>query len=238
VIAARAVKYFGEAGMLTPVVESLAIALATTADHDNLRGSASGNLLIRLTRYRQLVGLLYRRVSDDVDRAAVRQVYSTLEQFLSGNYHYWLQRGAFEASDGDIDEAKQFIDQAMSMNGDDALVRTEWAHMTLKRASLRPEEPISSEAAETAFVELDELIASRGLRDYHPFHIYGSQGMKWSRRGPLSLEDQKRLLERLRAVVDRGLGLHPDQKELQQLRRDLETEYLSKALPENQPPEG
>jgi hypothetical protein len=234
VIASRAANYFSEAGMLPPVVESLAYALAATARLDDLRSTPSGRLLIRLLNHGYLIQRLYRRYDATADRAAVRGVYNAIERFLSSDYHYWLQRGSFETEDGELDQAKNFLEQARSMNPDDALVRTEWSYMTLKRAAERPEDTSTPEEVEAAFAELEDVIASRGERDFRGFHIYGSQGLKWARRGPLSIEEQKRLLERLRSVVDRGFELHATREELRQLKQDLDREYMMKAVPPEQ----
>jgi hypothetical protein len=93
VIADHAVGYFSESGMLPPVVTFLAYALASTARLNDLRATPSGRLLIRLLNHGYLIRLLYRRLDRDADRAAVRAVYDETERLLSGDYHYWLQRG-------------------------------------------------------------------------------------------------------------------------------------------------
>jgi tetratricopeptide (TPR) repeat protein len=234
VIADHAVTYFAESGMLPPVVTFLAYALASTARLDDLRATPSGRLLIRLLNHGYLIRLLYRRVDRDVDRAAVRAVYDQTERLLSSDYHYWLQRGSFETEEGDIEQAKNFLEQARSINPDDPYVRTEWSYMTIRRASRNPEEPWAAEDVETAFGELEDVIRIRGKRDAHPFHVYGSQGLAWIHRGPLTVEEQRRLFERLRRMVDRGLKWHADREELRALKRDLDSEYMMTAVaPEN-----
>jgi SIR2-like domain len=230
VIADHAVTYFSASGMLPPVVTFLAFALASTARLDDLRGTPAGRLLIRLLNHGTLIRLLYRRLDRDADRAAVRGVYDQTERLLSGDYHYWLQRGSFETEEGDIEQAKNFLEQARSMNPDDPYVRTEWSYMTIRRASWNPDEPWAAEEVETAFGELEDVIRTRGKRDAHPFHVYGSQGLAWIHRGPLSVEEQRRLFERLRRVVDRGVGWHSEREELRQLKRDLDHEYMMTAV--------
>jgi tetratricopeptide (TPR) repeat protein len=230
VIADHAVTYFAECGTLPPVVTFLAFALASTARLDDLKATPSGRLLIRLLNHGYLIQRLYRRVDRDVDHAAVRAVYSETERLLSGDYHYWLQRGSFETEEGNIEDAKNFLEQARSINPDDPYVRTEWSYMAIRRASRNPEEGWAVEDVETAFSELEDVIRIRGKRDAHPFHVYGSQGLAWIHRGPLSVEGQRRLFERLRRMVDRGLDLHADHEDLQNLKRDLDREYMMTAV--------
>jgi hypothetical protein len=233
VIASRAVTYFRECGMLAPVVESVLWGLATTARLTDLRSTPSGRLLIRLINHDFLIRMLYRRHDPDVDKATVRSTYDSIESVLSGDYHYWLQRGSFETEDGDLNKARNFLEQARSMEPDDAYVRTEWSYMMLKRASRSPSDQSAPDDVQAAFNELDDVIAHRGKKDGYPFHIYGSQGLAWAHRGPLGPEGKKHLLERLRTVVRQGTELHPKAEDLAELKRDIEHEYLMLAVPDS-----
>jgi len=80
--------------------------------------------------------------------------------------------------------------------------------------------------ATTAFSELEDVIESRGKRDPHPFHVYGSQGLAWLKRAPLARRNKVEGMERLREVVSTGLELHPARQDLKRLSRDLQQEYL------------
>lgn len=150
---------------------------------------------------------------------------------MNGDHHYWLQVGSFETEEGDLDLAKNFLDQARGMAATDPFVQTQWAYMTLKRASRHAADPAARDEVEGAFDELSDVIDARGNRDYYPFHIYGSQGLAWIKRAPLSRDDKALQLLRMRRVVDQGLDLHPGNKELTMLRGDLDREYLSMAIP-------
>jgi hypothetical protein len=226
VIATRAVSYFHEVGALRPVLTSLLFGLASTARLDDLRATPSGRLVIRLINHDRLMRLLYRRLNRDTDRAEVRAVYDAIERPFAGDYHYWLQRGSFETEDGDLDQAKNFLEQALSLAPNDSFVRTEWCYMTLKRASWNAGDPSASEDASKAFEELEQVILERGKRDPHPFHVYGSQGLAWVHRGPLGPDEQKRLLEKLKGVVEDGRKLHPKMEDLKKLAKDLQREYM------------
>lgn len=234
VIAETAVRYFGEGGVLPPVVTSLTYALAASARPGNLRATPSGRLLRRLLNHGHLIRLLYRRMDEEVDIAAVRGVYDRVEGVLDGDHHYWLQRGSFETEEGNLDDAAIFLGQARGIAPDDLLVRTEWSYMTLKRASRAAGDPRAPEKVQTAFAELEEIIALRGRQDSFPFHVYGSQGLAWARRGPLSVDERKRLLERLRLIVGEGLELHPESEDLRSLKQALDHEYMMMAVPAEQ----
>ncbi len=157
------------------------------------------------------------------DRVGIRGVYEEVEPLLTQDHHFWLQRGSFETEEGEIDLAKNFIEQATSLALEDSYVRTQWAYMTMKRASRRPADPGAADQVEEAFSVLDDVIANRGRRDSYPFHVYGSQGLAWTNRGGLTRDDKERLLLQLRRAVDEGRELHKGNRELLQLARDLET---------------
>ena len=56
------------------------------------------------------------------------------------------------------------------MAPDDYMVQTEWAHITLKRASENASPVGAEESANEAFAELEDAIERRGKFDYYPYH--------------------------------------------------------------------
>jgi hypothetical protein len=180
-----------------------------------------------------LIRLLRSTHSNSVDRTGIRRVYDELEPVLSNDYHYWLQRGSFETEEGNLDLALNFIEQAQAMAPDDPLVLNAWAYVTLKRASRHAMDLEATDAANNAFALLETLIENRGKRDAYSFHIYGSQGLAWVKRSPLSYGEKVRLMERLREVVKAGRVLHPGRQDLKDLERSVEAEYLSLAIPKS-----
>jgi hypothetical protein len=107
---------------------------------------------------------------------------------------------------------------------------TQWAYTTIKTAYNSPDDPASRKNVSEAFDELEEAIEQRGRADAYPFHIYGSQGLAWSNRGPLTLDERAELLQALRRVVDDGIALHPKRRDLRQLAADLQDAYLRLAV--------
>lgn len=227
-IAERAINYFRGARLIETPLRGLTFALASAARPGSLRESQAGRNLIRLINHNLLIEFL-RTTSDMPDKAAIRSVYEGLEELLTRDYHYWLQRGSFETEVGDLDLAHNFIEQARGLAPDDPYVSTQWAYMTLKRASRRSMDPESQTQAEAAFEELEDQIAARGRRDSYPFHIYGSQGLAWVHRAPLGPEQQRDLLQLMRSVMTEGIKLHPGNRELKTLARDVESAYLKLA---------
>lgn len=230
VIAERAVRYYQERGDIAEICTALAIGLASSARMGAQQTNRTGRILIRLLNHDFLIRLVYRGVDRAADKAAVRAIYDAVESVLEDDYHYWLQRGAFETEDGDINRAKVFLDQARGMAGQDLNVRTEWSYMMLKRAAQFANKPGAADDLALAFDELEEVIAKRGTTDHYAYHVYGSQGLAWARRAPLSRDEKKRLLEQLRRVVEKGLRLHPSVEELKSLKADLEREYMMLAV--------
>jgi hypothetical protein len=233
VIAERAVEYFRSQRLIEIPLRGLVVSLATSARGRPLRDTFQGRAVIRLINHKLLIEFL--RESDGAfqskpDVAAIRGVYDEVEDLLSDDYHFWLQRGSFETEGGDLDLANNFIRQARGLNPDDAYVRTQWAYTTIKTASHSPDDPASRTNVAEAFDQLDEAIEQRGRADAYPFHIYGSQGLAWSKRGPLTLDERVELLQTLRRVVDDGIALHPSRRDLRQLAADLKDAYLRLAV--------
>jgi hypothetical protein len=104
----------------------------------------------------------------------------------------------------------------------------------LKRASRMAGEAGVADDVQVAFEELEDVIELRGARDLYPYHVYGSQGLAWSRRAPLSRDEKKKLLEKLRRVVDGGLRAHRGNEELKQLKGDLDRDYMMLAVAEQE----
>lgn len=230
VIAERVVRYYQEKGIIAQVCTALAIGLASHARVGELQTNRTGRVLIRLLNHEYLIKLVYRNVDIAVDVATLRSIYDAVESVLEDDYQYWLQRGSFETEDGDLDLAKNFLDQARGMAANDFNVRTEWSYMTLKRAAKDASSAGAADSVALAFNELEEVIEKRGSSNHYAFHIYGSQGLSWARRAPLSQNEKKKLLEQLRRVVANGLKLHPANENLKELNKALDKEYMMLAV--------
>jgi hypothetical protein len=222
-IASKVADYLQSSGRLSEPLRRLIFALGSRIRQGQRQRSREWRLFISLINHDFL-----QRVLDEQD---VRRAYGDIESLVSWDYHYWLQRGSYEVEGGDIRQAEIFLEQARGLEPNDFRVRTEWAYLRLKRAALDPGKSESKAMADAALRELEDVIRGRGDADFYPFHVYGSQGLRWARRAPISNSDRIVLLRRLRSVVDDGIAKHRYNRDLAQLRDDLEQEYLRLAVP-------
>jgi hypothetical protein len=171
---------------------------------------------------------------DFLDRAIgcedARGLYASLEQLLSWDYHYWLQRGSLEVENGDLSLAENFLGQARGLANDDPLVENEWAYLLFRQALQAPKSLEAPKQAEEARASLEDLIARRGALDPYPYHVLGSQGLAWARRGIVASEDKGRYLAKLIKVLEEGVKRHADAADLRQLLEDIRREYYSLAV--------
>jgi len=224
VIAERVVDYFKENGQLSEPLIGLVWAMAIKAHPELPKYSREHKLLRTLMNHDYMI-----RLTDD--RETPRKAYELIEDMQRSNYHYYLQRGSYEVEIGDLDLAKNLLEQARSLSPDDYMVQTEWAYMTLKRAAQNATSVHAIDQAREAIAELEDAISRRGKDDPYPYHVLGSQGLGWIRRAIISKDEKARELARLLQIVRGGAKRHPKHFDLRQLAEDLEREYLMLAVP-------
>jgi hypothetical protein len=160
-----------------------------------------------------------------------RNLYGSIEHPLSWDYHYWLQRGSLEVEFGDTNLAENFLSQAKGLAPDDEpLVETEWAYLLFKQALEEPKGLEAPRLVEEATVILEDLIGRRGHMDSYPYHVLGSQGLAWARRGLSSSVEKERYLGKLIKRLEEGVRRHAHAGDLRQLRDDVQKAYLSLAV--------
>jgi hypothetical protein len=172
---------------------------------------------------------LYRHL--DLRRS--QMLYQELEDVLSDDFHYWLQRGSLEVEYGDLRLAENFLNQARGLADQDPFIENEWAYLLFKKALEQPRSVAATEFVEEATRTIESIIIDSRAGPY-PFHVLGSQGLSWSRVGIESDEEKARYLKNLKATVEKGIARYPDNKNLRQLKDDLQRAYLSLALSPNQ----
>jgi len=205
-------------GQIGEAIEALAFSAASKASPSESRNGRAWRLVKHFINH----GFL-RRV---LDLRGARSVYELVEGLLSSDYHYWLQRGSLEVEVGDLDLAENFLNQASSLEPDDAYVITEFASLQLKMAAHNPRGPRATAMADDAVTTLKAQIIERGKTDVYPFHVLGSQGLSWVRRAPLGRDVKRQLLREFVVAVERGVSAHPNAGELKQLLKDLNEELL------------
>ncbi len=157
-----------------------------------------------------------------------REIYGTLENYttLTDDFHYWLQRGSLEVEADALDAAENFLNQARALDAGNYILSTEYAYLLFKKAIETPGSHIAHDLVDEATKILRANIISHGTTDPYPYHIYGSQGLAWSRRG-ISLPDRKEAyLKKIKEIVQQGRENHPRNQDLKNLLDDITREYL------------
>lgn len=206
-------------GVLPDVITGLAIAAASKIGPGVRRGHKN---------YRRMRSLMkHDWLSEQIGVNGARSLYEELEPFMNWDYHYWLQRGSFELERGDnIEHAENFLNQAYALEPDDILVHTAYGYLKLRLAVSTPLAPESRGLRDDGFELLREAIASHNGEDPHPFHIYGSLGLEWLRRGDVTPEERADLLKELAAQVEAGRRNHPRDDPLRELNAELQKAQL------------
>lgn len=164
-----------------------------------------------------------------VGREVARNLYGSLETILSWDPHFWLQRGSLEVEDGDLSLAEHFLGTSRGFNPDDVFLQTEWAYLLFKKACDNPAANDAQEMVKEATESLETLMGRTG--DPYPYHLLGSQGISWARRGITSSREKEAYLKRLIRRVEEGHKRYPKEDDLRQLLADLRKEYMEIALP-------
>lgn len=205
-------------GRILDILGGLALVAAAKA-HPNLpRSSRPWRLLRSLINHDYLMR--------SVGLESARNLYGRLEQAREWDYHFWLQRGSLEVEFGELPLAQNFLGQAKSLSVDDPLVETEWAYLLFRQSIESPGSADSEVRVAEGVSILEDLIRRRGAYDPYPFHVLGSQGLGWVRRGIHSRDKKAEFLKKLIAKLELGISKHPRTSDLRNLKRDLETELL------------
>jgi hypothetical protein len=126
-----------------------------------------------------------------------QQLFADLEDLLSWDYHYWLQRGSLEVETGSIVLAEHFLSQAKSLEPSDVFVQTEWAYLLFRKAILSPTSPSSIGLIDEASKMLEGMIENHKFNARYAGHILGSQGLAWARRGIPTAPERSAYLQKL-----------------------------------------
>ena len=221
-----------KSGQIKGVLEGLAYLAATKVRPEMSRSNRPRHMLRVLLNHEYLL----RVIALD----AARNLYASLENLLCWDYHYWLQRGSAEVERGELPHAEQFLNQARSISPDDSLVQNEWAYLLFRKAIENPGSTGAPTLVRDATKILEGLMSTPERLSSYPYHVLGSQGLAWSRRG-LGSQEKGPYLHSLTATLDEGMRKYPRQKDLRQLHYDLRKECLETAVPKRffkEPPQG
>lgn len=208
-------------GQLGPPVRGLARMAAAEASPSVRRSDRYWRMVQRFINHEFLIRT--------VGREFARNLYESLEDLLHWDFHFWLQRGSVEVEEGDLSRGELYLNTARALDPDDRLVQTEWAYLLLKKASANPPAAESAIWVKEATQTLEALMLRIG--DPYPYHILGSQGLAWVRKGLTAPQEKEKFLKRLMTKIEEGCKRYPWEKNLKQLFEDIKREYLELALP-------
>ncbi|MGA2672789.1 MAG: SIR2 family protein [Terracidiphilus sp.] len=211
--------YLQTNGFLSAILQGLASVAASRSVELRQSGSRARRILRSILNH----DFLIRSLGLD----STRNLYGSLEEILSWDHHYWLQRGSFEVERGDLSLARNFLGQARGLSPDDPFVETEWAYLLFAQANENPTGSGAEQSVEDATAILEVQMSQPTRRDAYPFHVMGSQGLAWSRRGIHSTAGRIRYLREIQEYVERGVARFPSSRDLVQLRDDIQRESLS-----------
>ena len=216
-----------KAGQIKELLQGLAHVAATQISPTMSRSARPWRLLRLVINH----DFLIRAIGAD----AARNLYGELEGLLRWDYHFWLQRGSLEVEVGDLALAENFLNQASGLAPTDSFVETEYAYLLLRKAIENPNSSFAPELVREATDTLTSLISRVGDRDVYPYHVLGSQGIAWTRRGIVSTIDKDRFLRGIISHIEDGCRNHPRAAELKSLLEALKREQLEAAVPSQLP---
>jgi len=222
VIAEVVFDFVRKEGMLKAVVIGLAVVCASQVKRDMAGWEKPRRMLSTLMNHE----FLYRTMGGIESQT----LYDELEDALRDEPHFWLQRGCLELEIDNLIRADNFISQAKALSPRDFSILTGFAHLQFCKALFNVANPKAPEFIEEACKTLDGVMAAHGTKSPHAFHVYCSQGISWSKRGLKTFDAKRDFLDILRVIAALGVKSHPQSKELAQLKRDVDGEYLNLAL--------
>ncbi|WP_146079647.1 hypothetical protein [Rathayibacter sp. AY2B7] len=190
VIADSAVAHFRNEGLLSRWTVRIIFLLASKYDATSGRRSRYKKLLIRFLSHERLKKLLG-------DTAQVQRVYGDVEEWLSREFHYWLQRGSFETTYGDLPSAENFLNSARTLSPDDVWSETAWSLLLMKKALNAPGTTQATIWASEAESILLGILAETTRSTPHTMVVYLRYMLRWLQSAKLGVEEQRHLREDL-----------------------------------------
>ena len=156
-----------------------------------------------------------------------RNLYGALENVLGNDYHFWLQRGSLEVEFGDLRLAEHYLNTALGLMPDDPFVQNEYAYLLFRKAI-----DLDGVDADQSVKKATEILEDLMVRthDYYPYHVLGSQGLSWARRGIKSPLERGKYLGKLMGRLEQGCKKFPRLSQICRLYEDIKKEYMMTAV--------
>jgi hypothetical protein len=201
VVASAVVSYLKEAKILASTFGAVLHSFAAAGAHIVEHSDPTRRTLIRLMNHSYIISL-------NLSAPEVRVIYDSVEEILEGDFHYWLQRGSYEAEHGEIDFAMHHLRAALSTAGGerDYKVLTELALLRLRIAR----EDVTSEAtvqALEALVDLLQVLREHGTATPHSMVILAQHGVPWLHDAEVGRAAKREIVEDSLRLLAVGLRL-------------------------------
>ena len=206
-------------GQLTALVRGLAAMCAAKTVNLADRGARVWRTLRALINHDFL-----NRISGPVP---ARNLYGGLESVLANDYHFWLQRGSLEVEFGDLKLAEHYLNTASALRPDDPYVQNECAYLLFRKA-IEQGGVDADQFVSKATGILEDLMLR--VHDSYPYHVLGSQGLSWARRGIKSPLERRKYLGRLMNKLEQGCKKFPRLTQICKLYEDIKKEYMMTAV--------
>ncbi len=223
VIAEKIIERLYSDGHLMMYYERLVYIVAVKSDELGSEKGRMKRLLKKLINHEALF-----KISSEISEA--QKLYESVADLLGRNHQFWLQRGCFELEHGNLDLARNYLNQSSGLNSSDPLVKLSLAHLSFKEAIANPNTEQAHQSAKGAYDGIIQLINERGKKDPYPYHVLGTQGLRWAKTGIKNDESRKDYLENLWDIMKKGVKAHPRLDKLKNLRQKLHEEVLNFSL--------
>jgi hypothetical protein len=157
--------------------------------------------LVRLLNHTYIISL-------GLSITQIREIYDSVEATLEHDFHYWLQRGAFEVERGDPSYALHNLQSAMTTNGGERhfKVLTEFAMLRFQVAGDGTDSD-SILLCTSAFEDLLSVIGTQGLNTPHSIALLAKQGVPWLAGTSIPRSSKLPLAERASTLLEVGRRL-------------------------------
>lgn len=198
VVAEEVRSHLQRRGALTSVLSATLRAFAAAAKDLRRYSAPERRALIRFLNHTYLIRL-------GIEADHIRGIYDHVEDLLSEDFHYWLQRGAFEVERGEDRYALHDLTAAMTTPGgeDDHRVLSEFAYLRLRLAK-RNRSVEATRLARDAIEDLERVIRRHGLDSPHTYVILARDGVEWLMEGPLKGSEREVMARGVIAALSSG----------------------------------
>jgi predicted MPP superfamily phosphohydrolase len=183
--------------LLMGLVELLAASGAKTRDS----ARRDRRMLIRAINHDQLKHF-------GLSLGDARRLYESVQPDMKDDFHFWLQRGAYELEEGSGQLALNYLEQAQLVEGgsEDAYVLTELAIARLAAARSEMGKDASARLGEAAVSDLIRVVDRSGARSPHSVVILGTDGLAWLERSELGGRHREQILAEIERIIGGVVG--------------------------------